>query len=192
MNKSELIDALSTHLEGNKKAANDAVNGFIDVVTRAVSRGDKVQITGFGTFEKRPVSARTHRNPRTGAPVKKKKTNVPAFRAGQGLKDVVSGAKKLPKVAAATKSTATGAARAAATRTTDAFPKKLTGKGSGTKAATRAPAAKSTASKSTAKSTGAKATAKKSPATKASTAKSTGTKSTTKTAAKKSSARKKR
>ena len=97
MNKAQLIEALSDRL-GDKKAAGTAVDGLVDVIVRTVNKGEKVNITGFGVFEKRARAARTARNPRTGETVKVKKTNVPAFRAGTTFKDVVSGAKKLPKV----------------------------------------------------------------------------------------------
>ncbi len=100
MNKAQLIDKLSTQL-GSKKAATDAVDAVIDTITRAVASGERVAITGFGVFEKVARPARVGRNPRTGAAVKIKKTTVPKFKAGQGFKDVVSGAKKLPKAAVA-------------------------------------------------------------------------------------------
>src|SRR3954464_9688478 len=99
-NKAQLIEALSERL-GDKKVASQAVDGLVDIIVRTVNKGEKVNITGFGVFEKRARAARTARNPRTGETVKVKKTNVPAFRPGTGFKDVVSGAKKLPKVAAA-------------------------------------------------------------------------------------------
>ena len=95
MNKAQLIEALSERL-GDKKAAGAAVDGLVDVIVRTVNKGEKVNITGFGVFEKRARAARTARNPRTGETVKVKKTTVPAFRAGTTFKDVVSGAKKLP------------------------------------------------------------------------------------------------
>ena len=109
MNKAQLIDRLSDQL-GNKKAATEAVEAVIDTVTRAVASGERVAITGFGVFEKVVRPARTGRNPRTGAAVKIKKTSVPKFKPGQSFKDVVSGAKKLPKAAASATRSATGTA----------------------------------------------------------------------------------
>jgi len=120
VNKAQLIDKLSVQL-GSKKAATDAVDAVVDTITRSVAAGERVAITGFGVFEKVARPARVGRNPRTGAAVKIKKTTVPKFKAGQGFKDVVSGAKKLPKVAVATARAATGTAAPAkktATRTT--------------------------------------------------------------------------
>lgn len=95
MNKAELIDSISARLGDNKKAASEAVEAVIDTITRAVAKGEKVAITGFGIFEKVERAARVARNPATGARVKVKKTSVPKFRPGTHLKAVVSGALKL-------------------------------------------------------------------------------------------------
>jgi DNA-binding protein HU-beta len=160
VNKAQLIDRLSSQL-GSRKAATDAVDAVVDTITRAVASGERVAITGFGVFEKVARPARTGRNPRTGEAVKIKKTTVPKFKAGQGFKDVVSGAKKLPKAAVATAraaaGTASGSTRATAKKTTTkSAPARKT-------AAKKAPAAKKTAAK---KTTAKKATAKKTTARK--------------------------
>jgi DNA-binding protein HU-beta len=104
VNKSQLIDALAARHEGNRKAAAHALDSVLDTITREVAKGEKVAITGFGSFEKRVREARWVRNPQTGARVKAKKKSVPKFTPGADLKNVVSGAKKLPKltIAAAT------------------------------------------------------------------------------------------
>jgi DNA-binding protein HU-beta len=102
VNKAQLIDRLSAPL-GSKKAAQDAVDGVIEHITRALVAGERVAITGFGVFTKEARPARMGRNPRTGESVKIKKTSVPKFKAGQSLKDVVSGKNKLAKAPAATK-----------------------------------------------------------------------------------------
>ncbi len=163
MNKAQLIDKLSTQL-GSKKAATDAVDSVVDTITRAVASGERVAITGFGVFEKVARPARVGRNPRTGAAVKIKKTTVPKFKAGQGFKDVVSGAKKLPKAAVAVAKSATGTS-APARKTTA---KKTTAKKTTAKsAAGRTLAKKSPAKSATAKKSAAKTLAKKSPAKKA-------------------------
>lgn len=183
MNKAQLIEALADRL-GDKKTAQGAVDGMVDVIIRAVHKGDKVNITGFGVFEKRARAARTARNPRTGETVKVKKTNVPAFRAGSTFKDVVSGTKKLPRVTAANKSGGASTARAAtSTRTT------------------AKPAARATSTRSAAKSTTSRSTAAKAPATRktttkaapkaAATKRSTTTKAAPKAAAKRTTTRKK-
>jgi DNA-binding protein HU-beta len=183
VNKSQLIDTLAARYEGNRKAAAHALDSVLDTITREVAKGEKVAITGFGSFEKRVRDARWVRNPRTGERIKAKKTAIPKFSAGADLKAVVSGAKKLPKL---TLDTATGTARAAA---------KKAG-GSRSTAATRSSAAKTTTAKKPAakKSAPAKKTAAKSTAAKKSApAKKTATKSTAakESAAKKSSPAKK-
>jgi DNA-binding protein HU-beta len=153
VNKAQLIDRLSVQL-GSKKAATDAVDAVVDTITRSVAAGERVAITGFGVFEKVARPARTGRNPRTGAAVKIKKTTVPKFKAGQGFKDVVSGAKKLPKVAVATARAATGTASPARKTATKAAPaKKVTAKKT---VAKKAPAKKAPAKKTTAKKTAAR------------------------------------
>ena len=182
MNKAQLIDKLSVHL-GSKKAATDAVEAVIDTVTRAVASGERVAITGFGVFHKVARPARTGRNPRTGAAVKIKATTVPKFKAGQSFKDVVSGAKKLPKVTVSAARAVTGTGSAA---------KKTTAKKSAAKksTATRSTAKKTTAKRSTAGSAG-RTLAKKSSGTtaKKSAARKLGSKTTTKKATKKAPAR---
>lgn len=116
MNKAQLIEALAQRL-GDKRTAGAAVDGLVDVIVRTVHKGEKVNITGFGVFEKRARAARTARNPRTGETVKVRKTNVPAFRAGTMFKDVVSGTKKLPRVTAgATAARVAGTTRSAASK----------------------------------------------------------------------------
>ena len=155
VNKTQLIDALSTRFEGNKKAAAHALESVLDTITREVAKGEKVAITGFGSFEKRVRDARWVRNPRTGERMKAKKTAVPKFTPGQDLKNIVSGAKKLPKVAAANASKAASAAAAPAAKAAGAVKK-------------AAPAKKSPAKKAPAKAAPAKkASATKAPAKKA-------------------------
>ena len=138
VNKSQLVDALASRYEGNRKAASKALEAVLDTITREVAKGEKVAITGFGSFEKRIREARWVRNPQTGARIKAKKTAVPKFTAGADLKNVVSGAKKLPKLTVTT-------AKAAAAKATPA--KKTT---------TKSVAKKTTAKKTTAKKTAAK------------------------------------
>jgi DNA-binding protein HU-beta len=123
VNKAQLVEALSQRLESDRKRAQQTVEAFVDTVYRTVQKGEKVAITGFGVFEKRERAARMARNPATGEKVRVKKTSVPAFRPGQEFKDVVSGAKKLPKAtaktvrsAAASKTTAAKATKTAAPR----------------------------------------------------------------------------
>ena len=180
MNKTDLINQLAERLDGDKKAAQTAVEGFIDLVQREVQRGRNVSISGFGVFEKRARAARTARNPRTGEAVKVKKTTVPAFRPGKYFKDVISGAVKLPKAtakptsaraaAAAAKATAPAAAAAKTTRAprATAAAKPAAAPRTRAAAAKAAPAATTRATRAT---TAKAATAAKTPATRRTTAK---------------------
>lgn len=95
MNKAELIEKVAIRLEDSKKAAGEAVEVIIDEITKAVAKGEKVAITGFGVFEKVDRAARTGRNPLTGAVVKIKATSVPKFRPGADFKGMVSGKKRV-------------------------------------------------------------------------------------------------
>ncbi len=74
VNKSQLIDTLAARFEGNRKQAAHALESVLDTITREVAKGEKVAITGFGSFEKRVRDARWVRNPRTGERIKAKKT----------------------------------------------------------------------------------------------------------------------
>ena len=118
MNKAELIEALSGRL-GDRKSATAALDAVLAEIQNAVTKGDKVSITGFGVFEKRVRAARTARNPRTGEAVKVKKTSVPAFRPGASFKELVA-AGRVPKAtkAAATKKAAPAKATKAVKATT--------------------------------------------------------------------------
>ena len=179
MNKAELVEALTGRL-GDKKAATAALDAVLEEIQRTVSKGGKVSIAGFGVFEKRVRGARTARNPRTGEAVKVKKTSVPAFRAGQGFKDVVAGKKKIaaaPKKAA-TKATAT---KTAATKTAKATATKATAK---TAAAKKTAPAKKTTTAAAKKTAATKTAAKKTTATKTTAKKTTARKTATKSAAK--------
>src|SRR6186997_723197 len=116
---------------GDRKSATAALDAVLSEIQNAVTKGDKVSITGFGVFEKRLRAARTARNPRTGEAVKVKKTTVPAFRPGKYFKDVIAGTVKLPKPtgkptsarAAAAAAKAPAAATAAAKTTTTRAPR---------------------------------------------------------------------
>ena len=90
MNKSELIDAVSEGSELSKAAASRAVDSMITAVTDALSNGDQVSLTGFGTFLVRERAARSGRNPRTGETIQIAAAKNPAFKAGKALKDAVN------------------------------------------------------------------------------------------------------
>lgn len=90
MNKSELIDAVAEAASLTKADAEKAINAVVDVVTAAVARGDKVTIPGFGAFSVSERSARTGRNPQTGASMEIAAARVPKFSAGSGFKTAVN------------------------------------------------------------------------------------------------------
>jgi len=84
-----MVDAVASRAGLSKADADRAVNAFIDAIGDALARGEKVTVTGFGTFEVRSRAARMGRNPQTGAPLHIPATRTPAFKAGKGLKDAV-------------------------------------------------------------------------------------------------------
>jgi DNA-binding protein HU-beta len=179
VNKSELVEALAARYEGNRKQAKHALESVLDTITREVAKGEKVAITGFGSFEKRVRNARWVRNPQTGERMKAKKTAIPKFTPGADLKNVISGAKKLPKL---TLAVGVSASSSAAKAVTGAGKKAAPAKKAPAKKA--APAAKAPAKKAPAKKApAAKAPAKKAPAKKAPAAKAPAKKAPAKKAA---------
>ncbi len=90
MNKKELIDAIAERSELTKSQAEKALSSFIDTVSVTLSKGDSVELVGFGKFEVKNRAARDGRNPQTGETIKIKASKVPAFKAGKGLKDTVN------------------------------------------------------------------------------------------------------
>lgn len=94
-NKTQMVDAVSERL-GDRRQAAEAVDTLFDFIVRSVQAGERVTVTGFGTFEPRARAARTARNPRTGATVTVPAATVPAFRAGTLFRDVVAGTRELP------------------------------------------------------------------------------------------------
>lgn len=89
MNKMDLVNAVAAKTNSTKKMALDAVDAVLEAVQSALKKGDKVTLTGFGTYEVRKRAARNGRNPQTGAVLKIPATKVPAFRAGKALKEAV-------------------------------------------------------------------------------------------------------
>jgi len=115
MNRAELVENVAKATSQPKSDVTRTLSAFIHTITGALSRGDKVTLVGFGTFERRMRKARTGRNPRTLAPLKIAAAKVPAFRAGKELKDIVNGRAKQPTlVLAKPKATAKPAKKAAA------------------------------------------------------------------------------
>ena len=90
MNKTELIAAAAEQSGITKKDAERVINAAIDAITASLARGDKVQLTGFGTFEVAQRKARVGRNPHTRESIRIPATQVPAFKPSQALKDNVA------------------------------------------------------------------------------------------------------
>jgi DNA-binding protein HU-beta len=87
MNKADLIEAISSGADISKKDAEAALNAFTNTVGDALAKGDSVPLLGFGTFSVRERSARTGRNPATGAPLEIAASKNAVFKQGKGLKD---------------------------------------------------------------------------------------------------------
>ena len=89
MNKTELVAAFAERMELTKKDAEKALAVFTDIVTEELVKGERVAITGFGTFEVANRAEREGRNPKTGEPMTIAATKAPKFKAGKLLKDAV-------------------------------------------------------------------------------------------------------
>ena len=90
MNKTELIAAVAEKTGLTKKDAERVVNATIDTITESLVKGDKVQVSGLGSFEVKTREARTGRNPQTGETIQIAATRLPAFKAAKALKDEVA------------------------------------------------------------------------------------------------------
>ena len=90
MNKSDLVAAIAAKTGDTKKSAEETLNAFVDVVTDALVKGEKVQLVGFGSFEVRKRAARKGRNPQTKEEIKIPASKAPVFKAGKALKDLVN------------------------------------------------------------------------------------------------------
>ena len=90
MNKTDLVNAVAEAAGMTKKDADKAVAAVVDAITCALSKGDKVQVVGFGTFEVRARSARVGLNPQTKAKINIPASKLPVFKAGKALKDTVN------------------------------------------------------------------------------------------------------
>ena len=91
MNKEELVQEVAKSAKVSQKEAAEVINCFMSTVQTTVSKGKKVTLVGFGTFEARKRAARIGRNPQTGKELKIPARTVPAFSAGKKFKTVVNG-----------------------------------------------------------------------------------------------------
>ena len=90
MNKEELVQEISKKSKVTQKEANEVLSALIETVQKTVSKGKKVTLVGFGTFEPRKRAARNGRNPQTGKTIKIAAKNVVKFKAGAELDGAVN------------------------------------------------------------------------------------------------------
>ena len=90
MNKSQIVDVVAKNAGLKKKEAEAAVAAFVDAVADALIAGEKVQVSGLGTFEVKTKAARTGRNPKTQAVINIPASKRPAFTAGKALKEALN------------------------------------------------------------------------------------------------------
>ena len=89
MTKAELIASMGKEAKISKASAEKAINAFTNTVMKALKKGDKLALTGFGTFSVAKRRARIGRNPQTGKEIKIAATRVAKFKAGNLLKNAV-------------------------------------------------------------------------------------------------------
>ena len=106
MNKAEIIDSVATSLGHTKRDVTEIVDAFLDETKKAVAKGEKVAIAGFGIFSRHDRKARKGRNPQTGEEVTIKATKLPKFRPGAEFKTHVASGKAAAKKAPAKKAAA--------------------------------------------------------------------------------------
>jgi len=90
MNKTELLSAVAEKSGVSKKDAEKIVGATFDVITEALTKGDKVTLVGFGSFEVKERAEREGQNPRTGEKIKIAAYKAPGFKPGKTLKDAVN------------------------------------------------------------------------------------------------------
>ena len=90
MNKTELIAIAAENAGLTKKDTERVLNSAIDAITQAMIKGEKVQLSGFGTFETKDREARVGRNPHTKEAIEIPATRVPSFKASKALKDTIA------------------------------------------------------------------------------------------------------
>jgi DNA-binding protein HU-beta len=89
MTKTDLIANVANDAGTKKSVAEKVLNAFMDNIEKALKAGDKITLTGFGTFQCAERAGRTGRNPRTGKEINIAACNVPKFKAGNKLKEAV-------------------------------------------------------------------------------------------------------
>ncbi len=90
MNKAQLIEKLAEKTALTKSQSEDVLDGVIEIIQRAVAKGDEVKLVGFGTFSRQHRKSRNGRNPKTGAPVAIPGSKVPRFKPGKDFRDLLN------------------------------------------------------------------------------------------------------
>ena len=90
MKKADLVDAIAAKRGAAKAQVQDVVEDVFELMADALTRGEKIDLRGFGTFSVRESAARTGRNPQTGEPISIPARKNPAFKPGKELKDRVN------------------------------------------------------------------------------------------------------
>ena len=90
MNKPELIAVAAEKAGMSKKDTERVLNAAIDAIVASLAKGEKVQLSGFGTFETKDREARVGRNPHTKEAIEIPATRVPTFKASKALKDGIA------------------------------------------------------------------------------------------------------
>ena len=90
MTKADLIDEVAKVSNLTKKESETIVNSVFDNITDALSKGDKVELRGFGSFRIRQRNSRKGRNPKTGTGVSVPEKRVPFFKVGKRLRELVN------------------------------------------------------------------------------------------------------
>ncbi len=91
MNKTELIDKVAAKTGFTKKDVDTALSAILEIITDTLSKDEKVQLVGFGSFETKLRAARTARNPKANVPVKVAPTKTAQFKPGKNLKEAIIG-----------------------------------------------------------------------------------------------------
>ena len=90
MNKEELVKEIAKKTKVSQKQSSEILTAIVETIEKTISKGKKVTLVGFGTFESRKRAARTGRNPQTGKELKIPAKTVPVFSAGKKFKEAVN------------------------------------------------------------------------------------------------------
>ena len=93
MNRKELVDSIARETGLTRRNAELAVKAFVDIVSEELRKGERVQLSGFGSFEISERAAHVGINPQNGEPIEIHSSKTPKFKAGKALKDLVNGKK---------------------------------------------------------------------------------------------------